>query len=185
MKHRMTVATLVALLAFMFCAGTALGQDLPPGPQVVYRTTMEVTNPPAVFDAINLVLDFAPGAATPLHSHGGQGIVTVLEGELVHRPEGGAERRLRAGESFLETPGHAHTASNESQANTRVLFTDLLPKGADLTTVHGAPQPTTPPPALPNTGDNSVASQRLWVALLAGAGLLAGGWLRRRQRRYV
>jgi quercetin dioxygenase-like cupin family protein len=162
-------------------SGDQGGQELPPGPQVVYRSTMEVSNPPAVFDTVNLVLDFAPGASTPLHSHGGQGIVTVLEGELVHRPEGGEERRLRAGESFLEMPGHAHIAANDSAANARVLFTALLPKGAQLTTVQGAPQPPAPPAALPKTGDDSMASQHPWVAVLAGAGLLAGGWLVRRR----
>jgi quercetin dioxygenase-like cupin family protein len=173
----MHVATFIALFMFIVHAGTALGQDLPPGPQAVYRAAMEVTNPPAVFDTLNLVLDFAPGASTPLHSHGGQGIVTVLEGELVHRPENGEERRLRPGESFLETPGHAHIAANESGANARVLFTALLPKGAELTTIQGASQPAAPPAALPKTGDDSMTSQHLWVVLLAGAGLLAGGWL--------
>jgi quercetin dioxygenase-like cupin family protein len=166
-------------------SGDQGGQELPPGPQVVYRTTMDVSNPPAVFETINLVLDFAPGASTPLHTHGGQGIVTVLEGELVHHPEGGEERRLRAGESFLEMPGHAHIAGNDSQANTRVLFTALLPKGAQLTTVQGAPQPPAPPAALPKTGDDPAASQGAWVAVLAGAGLLAAGWLVRRKRHGV
>lgn len=181
MRRRVLVAAFIVLFTFIFHTGAALGQELPPEPQVVYRTAMEVTNPPAVFDAINLVLDFAPGASTPIHTHGGQGIVTVLDGELVHRPEGSEERRLQAGESFLETPGHAHTAGNESQANARVLFTILLPKGAELTTVQGAPQPA----ALPNTGDDSMATQHLWVAFLAGAGLLVGGWLLRRKRHFV
>ena len=65
MRRRMQVATFIALFAFIFHTGTALGQELPPGPQVVYRTTMEVSNPPALFDTVNLVLDFAPGASTP------------------------------------------------------------------------------------------------------------------------
>jgi quercetin dioxygenase-like cupin family protein len=176
----MHLATFIALFAFIIGAGTALGQDVPPGPKVVYRTTMEVTNPPAVFDTINLVLDFAPGASTPLHSHGGQGIVTVLEGELIHQPEGGEKRRLLAGESFLETPGHAHIAANESGANARVLFTALLPKGAELTTLQGAPVGAAPPAALPKTGDDSIDWQNPWVVLVAGAGLLAGGSLLRR-----
>jgi quercetin dioxygenase-like cupin family protein len=164
-------------------SGEQGGQDLPPGPQVVYRATMEVSNPPAAFDTINLVLDFAPGASTPLHSHGGQGIVTVLEGELVHRPEGGEERRLRPGESFPETPGHPHIAANDSGANARVLFTALLPKGAQLTTVQSTPQSLAPPAALPKTGEHPAASEHLWVAVLASAGLLAAGWLLRRKRR--
>ncbi len=133
-------------------SGNQGGQELPPGPQAVYRATMEVSNAPAAFETINLVLDFAPGVWTPLHTHGGQGIVTVLDGELVHRPEGGEERLLRPGDSFLETPGHAHIAGNDSLANTRVLFTALLPKGAQLTTVQAAPQNATLPAALPKTG---------------------------------
>jgi quercetin dioxygenase-like cupin family protein len=185
MRRTMLLATFVALFAFIFRAGAASGQELPPGPQVVYRTTMEVSNPPAAFETINLVLDFAPGAWTPLHTHGGQGIVTVLEGELVHRPEGGEERRLRAGESFLETPGHAHIAGNAGDTTARVLFTALLPKGAPLTTVQQAPQNAAPPAALPKTGEHPAASQHLWVAVLAGAGLLATGWLLRRKRRGV
>jgi LPXTG-motif cell wall-anchored protein len=182
MRRTMFVATFVVLFAF-FRTGAASGQELLPGPQVVYRTAMEVSNPPAAFETINLVLDFAPGASTPLHTHGGQGIVTVLEGELVHRPEGGEERRLRAGESFLETPGQAHIAGNDSQANTRVLFTALLPKGVQLTTVQQASQSAAPPAALPKTGDDDIASQGAWVAVLAAAGLLAAGWLLRRKRR--
>src|SRR3712207_5790732 len=145
MRRRMLVTVVIALFAVVLPSGAVLGQQVPPGPTVVYRTSMEVTGAPATFDVINLVLDFAPGARTPLHSHGGQGIVTVLEGEVMHRPEGGAERRVVAGESFVETPGHPHTASNESQAKARVAFTILLPKGAEVTTVHGDPGPNPPP----------------------------------------
>ncbi len=86
MKRRM-VLTLVAVLTLVFPAAVALGQA-PPGPTQVYRTSMEVTGAPATFDLINLVLDFAPGAQTPVHSHGGQGIVTVLE-RRNHPPAGG------------------------------------------------------------------------------------------------
>ncbi|MDQ5851910.1 MAG: cupin domain-containing protein [Chloroflexota bacterium] len=144
MRHRMLVVAVVAAFAFALLGGAVRAQQ-PPGPTVVYRTSMEVTSPPAAFDAINLVLDIAPGAWTPLHSHGGQGIVTVLEGEVIHRPEGGAEQRVRAGESFIETPGHAHRAGNDGQTNARIVFTVLLPKGAEVTTVHGDPGPNPPP----------------------------------------
>ena len=142
MKRRM-LFSIVAVFTLVLPAAVARGQT--PGPTLVYRTSMEVTGAPATFDLINLVVDFAPGARTPLHSHGGQGIVTVLEGEVIHRPEGGEERRVVAGESFLEIPGHSHTASNESQAKARVAFTAVLPKGAEVTTVHGDPDPNPPP----------------------------------------
>ena len=143
MQRRM-LCTLVVLFNLVLPAAVALGQA-PPGPTLVYRTQMEVTGAPPTFDVINLVLDFAPGAQTPLHTHGGQGIVTVLEGEVVHRPQGGEARRVVAGESFVETPGNPHTASNESQATARVAFTILLPKGGAVTTVEGDPSPNPPP----------------------------------------
>lgn len=155
--------------------GDQAGQTPPAGPQMVYRTMFEAASPPPQFDLVNLVLDFAPGSQTPLHSHGGQGMVTVLEGEVVHRPEGGSEQRVRAGESFMETPGHAHTASNTSQANARVLFTVLLPKGAELTTVLAAT-----PTAMPATGAGPAATVTR-LALLAATGLLIAGWLLRRK----
>ncbi len=126
---------------------------------------------------INLVLDFAPGAWTPVHTHGGQGIVTVLEGELTHRPQGGAEQRLVPGESFIETPGHAHAAGNDTDANTRVLFTILLPKGAELTTV----VQDTPTAPLPQAGTSTSASLNVWLlVLVVGGGLITvSGWFLR------
>ena len=145
MRRKMLVPAIVALFAVVLPAAVALGQEVPPGPTLVYRTSMEVTGAPATFDVINLVLDFAPGARTPVHTHGGHGIVTVLEGEVMHRPEGGEARRVVAGESFIETPGNPHAAGNESQAKARAAFTVLLPKGAEVTTVAGVPSGDAPP----------------------------------------
>ena len=152
----------------------------PPGPVLDYRTSFEATNPSVTFDLVNLVVDFAPGAWTPLHSHGGHGMVTVLEGEVVHRPHGGEERRVVAGESFLEIPGHPHTAGNVSGAKARVMFSVLLPKGAELTTVLPATQPAPQPAELPNPGYHP--RPLAWLVFSMGAGLLATGWLIRRKR---
>lgn len=152
----------------------------PPGPTVVYRTSFEATNPAPTFDLVNLVLDFAPGVWTPVHTHGGHGMVTVLEGAIVHQPQGGEERRVGAGESFLESPGHAHSAGNMSGAKARVVFSVLLPRGAELTTVLPGTQPAPQPVELPNTGKHVLVPS--WLLLSLGSGLLATGWLIRRKR---
>jgi quercetin dioxygenase-like cupin family protein len=157
--------------------GATSGQELPPGPNVIYRASFEATEVPAQFDVMNLVLEFPAGAATPLHTHGGQGIVTVLEGSLVHRPQGGEAQTLAPGESFIETPGHAHTATNESGAPTRVVFTVLLPKGVELTTVL-----PTMPTTLPTTGASETNWFEPWILL--GAGLVlafTSRWVVRRE----
>ena len=41
-----------------------------------------VTNARAQTDLVHLVVDFEPGASTSLHTHGGQAINLVLEGEI-------------------------------------------------------------------------------------------------------
>jgi quercetin dioxygenase-like cupin family protein len=94
-------------------------------------TTVAISVP---FEAIQLILEFAPGAETPLHSHGGPGLVTVLEGEVTHRPqETGEETVYSVGEFWLETPGMVHVASNAGQENARTAAIFLLPEGASLT----------------------------------------------------
>jgi hypothetical protein len=141
------------------------------------------------FEMINLILDFAPGSATPLHSHGGPGIVTVIEGELVFAPEGQAEIVARPGDVYLDLPGTHHTAVNKSGAPARVSYAVLLPTGATLTTVTAAPaQAQAPAPApveqpaaapaefvgMPSTGEADY-NLVLLIALLVAAGLIFEG----------
>lgn len=177
MRRWMWGPALLAWLAVVLPAGVAVGQQTP-GPTIVHRTSMEVTGAPSSFDVVNLVLEFAPGAQTPLHVHGGQGFMTVLEGELVHRPQGEAEQRVRAGETFLDLPGHPHVAANLTQALARGVFTVVLPKGAALMTVQGSSQPAT----LPETGADRTPAVAPVVALIAAVSLVAAGWRLRRAR---
>src|SRR5687768_5298946 len=66
-------------------AGQATSNDLPPGPAKVYELKTAVQDPAAQFEVIQVVLDFAPGAWTPPHTHGGQTFNLVLDGELTLR----------------------------------------------------------------------------------------------------
>jgi quercetin dioxygenase-like cupin family protein len=84
------------------------------------------------FTQVMIVLEFAPGAGTPEHSHGGPTLATVLEGELT-LIEDGEEIIIAAGESWTELPGHVHQAINNSDAPVRVVFTVLLAEGTQVT----------------------------------------------------
>jgi quercetin dioxygenase-like cupin family protein len=85
--------------------------QLPPGPRTVHQSSMEIASPPATLDAVQTVLDFAPGAWTPPHSHGGDVLITVLAGTMTVRGHDG-ERTYATGETWIERPGDVHAAGN-------------------------------------------------------------------------
>ncbi len=127
----------VSLLFMLTLVGSprpTAGQEIPPGPTTVLRSSFAVADLQAPFDAIQMVMDLEPGAWTPPHSHGGETLVTVLEGEMTVREEG-VETTYRVGESWRETPGAVHAAGNTAADKARIFVTFLLPKGAPLTTV--------------------------------------------------
>jgi quercetin dioxygenase-like cupin family protein len=93
------------------------------------------------FDEVVMVLSFAPGAWTPLHTHGGPGLVTVTEGTITLRANG-SERTVRTGESWSDGPEVVHQAGNTTSAPAMTVVDLLIPKGAAVTTpVAGAPKP--------------------------------------------
>jgi quercetin dioxygenase-like cupin family protein len=134
------------------------GTSAPPGPVARFNVKFEVPAAPTQFDVIQLVQDFAPGAASALHSHGGQGFATVLEGEITIRTNAG-EKKYKAGETFTETVNEPLQALNTSAANTTFAITFLLPKGAALTTSRqpGIPEPS-PAPVVRYTGKFEVSN---------------------------
>lgn len=147
----------------------------PPAPTTPHLSRADATLPGAPYEVAQVVLDFAPGAQTPAHTHPGQVFVTVLEGAVTFRT-GGAERTYQVGESFVERPGVVGQARNAGTVPASVLATYLLPKGAPLSVPVAMP-------SMPATGAGGTAHRLpvLGVALLLGGLLLAGGWGMRRR----
>jgi len=108
-----------------------------PAPALLNKTLFSATlSAPAIggsYSIVQQVLDFAPGTATPVHRHGGPGLVTVLQGEITFSRDG-LVRTFKAGDSFVEIPGDTFQASNTGSADAMVAATFLLPDGAQLTT---------------------------------------------------
>src|SRR6185503_11194257 len=128
------LTAMVAVLMLLLPDSIAFGQETPPSATIRYKSTLEVAQPPSQFDLIEVVLDFAPGAWTRPHSHGGQGLITVLEGEITLRREG-TEKVYKAGESWAEQPGAVHQAGNAGDEPAKLAALFLLPKDAQLTTI--------------------------------------------------
>jgi LPXTG-motif cell wall-anchored protein len=147
-----------------------------PRPYTSYQFKTDVEPMTAPFDVVQAILDFAPGAATPYHTHPGIVMVTVVAGEITFNLEG-VDHVYKAGESFVEVPNQVGQARNASSVPARVMATYLLPQGAPLSTPHAGPMA---PAALPKTGTTDSAA---WLALVAALGLIAGGWMLRRRLR--
>jgi len=118
--------------------------QLPPGPRTVHQSATAITMPAAPMDAVQTVLDFAPGAWTPPHTHGGDVLVTVLEGTLTVRG-GSAEGTYQTGETWIEKAGELHAAGNDESRPARLLATFIVPEGAPLTTVERSDSGELPP----------------------------------------
>lgn len=151
----------------------------PPRPFTSYQFKTDVDPMSAPFDVVQAILDFAPGAATPYHTHPGIVMVTVVAGEITFNLEG-VDTVYKAGESFVEVPNQVGQARNAGTVPARVMASYLLPQGAPLSTPHAGPMT---PAALPRTGEADPGALSEWLILVAVIGLIAGGWLLRRSRR--
>jgi quercetin dioxygenase-like cupin family protein len=80
------------------------------------------------------------------HTHGGELLVTVLNGEQTVRDEQGNETVYKAGESFIEMPGECLEIGNAGEGLVTVSALALLPKGAKLSsTKEGVSTDNAPP----------------------------------------
>ena len=113
----------------------AQSHDSPRGERsVIAQSRFALTDPSAQAELVQLVVDFEPGAWTSLHTHGGQAINLVLEGEITLR-HGRVDKPHRAGQSWTDATTQVHAAGNTGSGKARLLTSLLLPAGAPLITV--------------------------------------------------
>jgi quercetin dioxygenase-like cupin family protein len=63
-----------------------------------------------------VTVDYAPGGASPAHSHAGSAFIFayVVSGAIETQLEGQASKVVKAGDSFYETPGQHHLVSRNA-----------------------------------------------------------------------
>lgn len=136
MKHTpsATVRALALGTALALAASTAgLAQEADVFPEIVHQTSTPIANVPGDFELVTLVLAFDPGAWTPLHMHGGDGLVTVLEGAMTLEMLGEDPRPYATGEQWKEHVGRPHRAGNEGAERAVISVTFVLPRGTPTT----------------------------------------------------
>jgi quercetin dioxygenase-like cupin family protein len=83
-------------------------------------------------EVVQVVIDLAPGATAPHHSHPGEELVYVLEGSLEYALEGKPPVTLKAGEVLFVPHGTLHAVKNVGGSNARELATYIAEKGKPL-----------------------------------------------------
>ncbi|NML62797.1 cupin domain-containing protein [Massilia sp. RP-1-19] len=83
-------------------------------------------------EAIQVRVDFAPGAAFPMHNHPGVEIAYVLEGTLEYKFGSQPPVTLKAGQALFIPAGTYHSAHNPGSVKASELATYLVEKGKPL-----------------------------------------------------
>ncbi|MCP4620969.1 MAG: cupin domain-containing protein [Bradyrhizobium sp.] len=86
-------------------------------------------------EAVQVRVDFAPGAAFGDHTHPGEEIIYVLAGELEYQVEGKPAVTLKAGEVLFIPAGTVHAARNVGNVVASELATYIVEKSKPLLTL--------------------------------------------------
>ena len=78
--------------------------------------------------------EIAPGASAPRHTHPGNEISYVMEGEVELLVDGAPPRIVKAGEAFVVPAGKVHGARNSGAALLRFVGVYVVEKGKPLAT---------------------------------------------------
>ena len=90
-------------------------------------------------EAVAARVEVAAGGQSGWHTHPGDEISVVNEGEVVLMVAGQAPRKVVAGEGFVIPAGTPHNAKNESAAPVKLVGVYVVEKGKPLASPASAP----------------------------------------------
>jgi quercetin dioxygenase-like cupin family protein len=85
--------------------------------------------------AVQARAEFEPGGAIGRHTHPGEELSVVLEGQLLLEVDGQAPRTVKAGESFFIPAGVIHAGKNAGSGKAVVFATYIVEKGKPVATL--------------------------------------------------
>jgi quercetin dioxygenase-like cupin family protein len=83
-------------------------------------------------EVIQQMVELTPGAVVPRHTHPGEEVSVILDGELLLEIAGKASTTLKAGQAFTVPMGAVHGVKNASRAPVKLLVTYIVEKGKPL-----------------------------------------------------
>lgn len=126
-RHRIALAFTAALL-LTFAAGTLFAQASGLTRTLVGRADVSVPGREAVVARVEV----APGAKAGRHTHPGDEISYILEGETQLLIDGQPPRTVKAGESFVIPAGVVHDAHNTGNVPAKLVGVYVVEKGKPL-----------------------------------------------------
>ena len=133
-KHLKRAALGLALVVF---AGVIVAQAPALTRTIVTRADVSVPGREAVVARVEI----APGGVAGWHTHPGDEISYVLEGESTLLVAGQPPRKVAAGESFVIPAGVVHNARNDSATPIKLVGVYVVEKGKPLASPASAPAP--------------------------------------------
>jgi quercetin dioxygenase-like cupin family protein len=85
-------------------------------------------------EGVQVLAEFAPGAAAGKHTHPGEEMGYILEGTLQLQIEGKPPVTLNAGQAFFVPAGVVHDGKNVGKGPLKVLATYIVEKGKPVAT---------------------------------------------------
>jgi quercetin dioxygenase-like cupin family protein len=123
----------IRMMAAVLVAGSALALATAGAQQGIKRTDLQRHDLSAHGrEAIQVRVDFAPGAAFGRHRHPGEEIIYVIEGTLQYEVDGKGSVTLKAGDVLFIPAGTIHAAKNVGTDNAAELATYVVEKGKPL-----------------------------------------------------
>jgi len=122
-------------LAFVVCTGVIVAQNAALTRTLVTKGDVSVPGREAVIARVEV----APGGIAGWHTHPGDEISYITEGETVLLVAGQAPRVVKAGEGFVIPAGVVHNARNEGSVPARLVGVYVVDKGQPLAAPASAP----------------------------------------------
>ena len=129
MKKRTRIIAALSIVA-AGTAGMVIAQQ--PGFSRVLLQTVDLSTPGKV--AVQARAEFDPGMAAGRHTHPGEELTYVLEGQVELRIDGQPPRIIKAGETFAVPAGVVHDGVNTGGTRAKVFATYIVEKGQPLAT---------------------------------------------------
>jgi quercetin dioxygenase-like cupin family protein len=129
----------VGVVVLVGSGGSILAQNPPSNPALTRTTLAQGDLSVPGRETVVMRVGFPPGATAGWHTHPGEEISYVTQGQIMLMIAGQPPRKVSAGEALIVPAGAVHNARNDGTSPAELLVVYVVEKGKPLRTP--APEP--------------------------------------------